>query len=416
MSESAALEYGFPSTHSTNAVSVATYILLTIQSSPSSVQGNTRLLLSALACAYASSIVLGRLYCGMHGFFDVVIGSLLGILVSILECNCAPRIDASMYSGTSTALTVVVLTILVLVRIHPEPADDCPCFDDSVAFAGVMCGVEVGSWHFAQTRFSWDDPVPATVPFDFTTLGWVTTLLRILLGVLCIFIWRGSMKRTLLATLPSLFRVIEQLGLSLPRRFFIPATQYKNIPQHHKTDDVLPPASEILPKVLSRMLHPRRSRRISVGPQSAADAYETIASREHTRRNSIQGVAPSPSLRARAAIGRDRSLLSLDNLPSPLANGSPAPLGSPLRQSSSYMTPNDSEPFPDSPFLHPNGDSLGPPVLERSASQNRRQEEEDDREIFSQLPKPRVRYDVEVVTKLVVYSGRSNALILLDPK
>jgi hypothetical protein len=30
-----------------------------------------------------------------------------------------------------------------------------------------------------------------------------------------------------------------------------------------------------------------------------------------------------------------------------------------------------------------------------------------EKEMFSQLEKPRVRYDVEVVTKLVVYSGKS---------
>lgn len=33
--------------------------------------------------------------------------------------------------------------------------------------------------------------------------------------------------------------------------------------------------------------------------------------------------------------------------------------------------------------------------------------EADEKEVFSQIKQPRVRYDVEVVTKLVVYSGRS---------
>lgn len=31
--------------------------------------------------------------------------------------------------------------------------------------------------------------------------------------------------------------------------------------------------------------------------------------------------------------------------------------------------------------------------------------ERDEQEVFSQIKKPRVRYDVEVVTKLVVYAG-----------
>jgi hypothetical protein len=32
-------------------------------------------------------------------------------------------------------------------------------------------------------------------------------------------------------------------------------------------------------------------------------------------------------------------------------------------------------------------------------------EEKEDREMFMRLERPRVRYDVEVITKLIVYSG-----------
>jgi hypothetical protein len=35
-----------------------------------------------------------------------------------------------------------------------------------------------------------------------------------------------------------------------------------------------------------------------------------------------------------------------------------------------------------------------------------RSNELDEKEMFSRLEKPRVRYDVEVVTKLVVYAGK----------
>jgi dihydrosphingosine 1-phosphate phosphatase len=42
--------------------------------------------------------------------------------------------------------TVMIITIL-LVRIHPEPADACcKCFEDGVAFAGVFIGVKIGQW------------------------------------------------------------------------------------------------------------------------------------------------------------------------------------------------------------------------------------------------------------------------------
>ena len=41
----------------------------------------------------------------------------------------------------------------------------------------------------------------------------------------------------------------------------------------------------------------------------------------------------------------------------------------------------------------------------RQPSSERRQDEREEREMFSRLEKPRVRYDVEVITKLIVYSG-----------
>ena len=56
-------------------------------------------------------------------------------------------------------------------------------------------------------------------------------------------------------------------------------------------------------------------------------------------------------------------------------------------------------PTPISDAAYPNNS------VSRSASEDRRQNEEEERQIFSKLEKPRVRYDVEVITKLIVYTG-----------
>lgn len=220
LSESAALEYGFPSTHSTNAVSVTVYTLFSLNSPDSTMDPRVKLLLEISSYSYAISIMLGRLYCGMHGFFDVCVGATIGALLSIIECTYGEEFDKFIYNGSIKAPTIVLLVILVLVRIHPEPADDCPCFDDSVAFAGVMIGVEFGNWHYAKSELAWNFPVPATVPFRLDYLGWPKTIARIVVGVLMVFAWRGIAKPTLLRSLPPIFRIIEKLGLSLPRKFF----------------------------------------------------------------------------------------------------------------------------------------------------------------------------------------------------
>ena len=224
MSHSAALEYGFPSTHSTNAVSVAVYALLLLKSPDTDFNPALKLALQILSCCYATSIILGRLYCGMHGFFDVFVGSGLGAFLSILQYSYGDAFDHFIHSGSWEAPAIVTLVILLLVRIHPEPADDCPCFDDSVAFSGVTIGIESGNWHFGRSGMAWNLPTPATVPFKLDTLGWPKTVARIIIGVIMIFAWREIMKPALLSMLPPVFRVVEKLGLSLPRKFFVQAS------------------------------------------------------------------------------------------------------------------------------------------------------------------------------------------------
>ena len=222
-SSSAPLEYGFPSTHSTNALSVIIYTIYHLRSD-SSLSGTSLLLLELVAYIYALSLIFGRLYCGMHGFLDVFIGSLLGTILGILQCLYGDVFDDWIFFGPFRNLIVSTLMVLVLVRTHPEPADECPCFDDSVSFAGVFIGIQTASWHFSRTGFAWDDPAPSTTPFDLKSIGFFRTMLRISLGVAIILVWRGFTKPFCLKVLPPVFRVFETLGLSIPRKHFLNAS------------------------------------------------------------------------------------------------------------------------------------------------------------------------------------------------
>ena len=224
MSKHVSLEYGFPSTHSANAVSVTIYAVSIMRAPGAVISPNVKLLFDIAFGAYALAIMLGRLYCGMHGFLDVVFGGALGALLAMLQICFGDSFDHFLHSGSLKAPLLVCLIILVLVRIHPEPADNCPCFDDSVAFAGVVIGLEFGNWHFGRTDFAWHDPVSATIPFELESLGWPRTIVRVVLGIIMVVAWREVMKPALLRSLPPLFRVIERLGMTLPRRFFVRAT------------------------------------------------------------------------------------------------------------------------------------------------------------------------------------------------
>lgn len=402
MSGSAALEYGFPSSHSANAVSVAFYAIYTLRNSSDQDTSNLNMGLQALFYFYAVSIIIGRLYCGMHGFLDVIIGSTMGALITAFQLVYGDWLDSWVFSGSLQDIIIATLAILVLVRIHPEPADDCPCFDDSVSFSGVVIGINLGAWHYAQTGLALENAYPSSVPFSLQEMGILTATVRIILGVIVIFVWRATMKPVLFTVLPPVFRRLEQVRLNLPRAFFLNASKYTSIKPFTDDDNVIPAASE-LPHMLKNLAHPRK-RSVSVGPQSAADAYETLAYRNRRRResvNSMDGALPEdakwlPSPTSNPSTGKHEPATHAGLLPTPLASrvhsyeqmmGS----GSAITSEKLNITPPDTD--SDAKF---SGQHL---------TQSPTEAENEKREIFLTVTRPRVRYDVEVITKLIVYTG-----------
>lgn len=391
MSGSAALEYGFPSTHSTNAVSVALFSVFLLQDSNPTFSPTIDWYLRALAYFYAFSIVLGRLYCGMHGFFDVFWGSILGAVIAIGQFHLGPIRDDWLFEGSVRGVAISALTILVLIRIHPEPADNCPCFDDSVAFAGVIIGCDIGGWHFSTTQYADTSAThPSAAPFDVDDLGWLKVVGRIVIGVIAVFVWRAVAKPTLLRILPPIFRVVENLGLDLPRRFFKPASQYQSVPHHRDDDNVIPSARDI-PQMLTNL---RRQRAISVGPQSEADAYEALAYRKKRRRDSMKSMETPITAIKEGAAGKDY-----------FDDTSIKQAASHTRKRSLSLEEFRQQMGASSALLLPLAVGSPSPAETNVEKEMREQDEKDKSELFANVQKPRVRYDVEVVTKLIVYAG-----------
>ncbi|KAG5953337.1 hypothetical protein E4U53_005983 [Claviceps sorghi] len=387
MSGSAALEYGFPSTHSANAMSVAVYGLFSLHSPANTLASTVKMILEPLSYFYAASIVFGRLYCGMHGFMDVIVGSAIGAGIGLVEFYYGPSLDAYMHSSSWIAPVIAGLIVIIFVRIHPEPADDCPCFDDSVAFAGVVIGVEFGTWTYGKIASDpWQTHAYGDGTIDVAPLGLWINIARIVFGVLVIFAWKETMKPALLRFLPHLFRLMEKYGWDLPRRYFTPASEYKSVPPGSRLDTLFPKASDF-PRMVLGIRHPTtRGRSVSIGPQSAADAYETLAYRERRRRESISS---NHSLRTKYSNldlqGKDEDQSG--------RNAHTSGWQQPTSRSHSVDKPNRQSGGEASPWI---SDEMGEVVEEP---------ELDDEEMFSRLVRPRVRYDVEVVTKLVVYAG-----------
>lgn len=221
MSGSAALEYGFPSTHTTNAVSAALFCLYQLQEAKDQMSSSTYNILTGMFYCYAVSISIGRIYCGMHGWFDVAIGGLLGALITWLRVTFGPTIDAWIMSGDWSRPTVFAVIIALAIRFHPEPADNCPCFDDSVAFLGVVMGIGAGVWHHSAGDLTFLDNTGTGDWADVTSNDLARGVAKVVLGILTIFLWRAMMKPLCLRALPPIFRFVDHWGFRLPRRYFL---------------------------------------------------------------------------------------------------------------------------------------------------------------------------------------------------
>lgn len=49
-----------------------------------------------------------------------------------------------------TAPPILILFAAFIINRHPQPIDDCPCFEDAVAFIAVLLGTTTGKWFILQ--------------------------------------------------------------------------------------------------------------------------------------------------------------------------------------------------------------------------------------------------------------------------
>ncbi|KAJ7655329.1 PAP2 superfamily-domain-containing protein [Mycena rosella] len=274
------LEYGMPSTHSANSVSLALFffahihdLAFPIAPTEPSLSLPAYAALTAGLVIYVTSIVFGRLYTAMHSFSDCAVGVFLGALVWLahtsfrgipVELAFSPtytytttlmrgwgwgtHLDAWVLrtpSSLRVPLTVIPLALLA-VNQHPQPVDDCPCFEDAIAIGSVMLGMLVGRWGAVR----WALHVPgagAVMPGSGWVLGaegwtavergwgdvgvwWGAATLKMVFGIAVIFAWRLLVKAILHRALPPTFRFLATLMRLPHRRFYTPATEYASGP------------------------------------------------------------------------------------------------------------------------------------------------------------------------------------------
>lgn len=211
-----AAEYGFPSSHSATSASTFLMGFQYALSVPSPLH-QLGLILGLLL--YGFLLVFGRVYCGMHSIQDVVCGWMIGVFAWTLYQLFGEVVERWVTSADGSVAVVLIITGLVLTAAHPQPVEDCPCFEDSTAFVAVFVGVMIGhriakDLLQRQLEESW-----------MIGLRFPQGLMKVFLGLMVIFGWRFLMKEVLSRLLPPLFRFFSPL-LELPRKHYAPTRDY----------------------------------------------------------------------------------------------------------------------------------------------------------------------------------------------
>lgn len=208
LSSYTAAEYGFPSSHTANATSVTLLVLSLLLRSYHQFDLRFALALAA-TLLYYFSMVLGRVYCGMHGFQDLLVGSVIGLTCFVLRVLTRDAWD-SLVLLTNAGIPLSVLLNYALIYFHITPIDDCPCFEDSVAFIGVIIGLDIADWVFVKSLFHSVAPEFGyhylDTHYSYAEFGLLKTVLRIVISVLPVVLWKAFSKKALRCGLSCLFK------------------------------------------------------------------------------------------------------------------------------------------------------------------------------------------------------------------
>ncbi|GAA5845553.1 hypothetical protein JCM11251_002091 [Rhodosporidiobolus azoricus] len=285
-----ALEYGFPSTHSSNACSMALFVGEYLFEQNTERWAWLNPVGAILLAVFAWSVTFGRLYTGMHSMADVFTGSTIGTLIWAAHYRYGDALHALISNSGWTGTLTATISLLFILSTHPEPAEPCPCFEDTVAFLSVVLGVMVGTAWTPRARptssygWEWRDGEEL--------LGWTGAVGgKLVGGIATILVWRIVAKQVCHIILPPLFRFFAPI-IQLPRRGYQQSTEYDKYPK----EDQLQP----IPSILDL-------------PSLAEDAHlSSAAQSSSSSRSSCSSRKPSSGsyLRTRSAISSPTSPLS----------------------------------------------------------------------------------------------------------
>jgi hypothetical protein len=158
------------------------------------------------------------------------------------------------YHYITTVPVIVNIVGLIMVVVHPQPLDDCPCFEDAIAFLSVVMGIVTARWAFVRHNLSLASESPnisksksiiepalsalkdsvtgmkdGSQNIQSVVINSIFTTVRktamVIVGIIAILTVRIVVKAICRVVLPPIFRfAIDSLGLILPRRHYQPTS------------------------------------------------------------------------------------------------------------------------------------------------------------------------------------------------
>lgn len=213
-------EYGFPSSHAANATAMTllgVFKVLEYGKEWLQVQWWGAMFVCAI---YYFSLIIGRIYCGMHGFFDLGLGIIVGLTIFAFRHWIGPHSDHLLFYNSLPAWVLAIIVIgfgTIIIHVYPEPADDCPCFDDLVAFIGVIIGLDLSHIALVRTgyltlRNRYQDPL--LIWYDYQQLGLLGSFFRLVAAIGLVALWKAISKPVVFAILVPVYK---RLNLWIPR-------------------------------------------------------------------------------------------------------------------------------------------------------------------------------------------------------
>lgn len=221
MSKSTIYEYGCPSSHTANATSVSLLLLFHLINNWNNVEShlkffNSHLLFNLVALVslkiYYISMIFGRIYCGMHGFIDLLFGSIIGLAILLMRMQFGDKIDELIVNKSLLVPLITIIGHYSLIHFHTVPLETCPCFEDSVAFVGVLMGLDLGHWLLSNSGYKTnltDEYAPFAIPYSYNELGLIKSILRVLIGVSLVVSWKLISKPFLNLIFKPIFNIID---------------------------------------------------------------------------------------------------------------------------------------------------------------------------------------------------------------